>query len=553
MLEERYVGGETAHRSFLGTQNKSRKIGLLITGVVGSILIMMLQMMGLLITLLAGALVFVSTIGTRRGTLLHRWQTNRRWKNRIKDGTVEFRPVAERPHDLEERIRQADKNQRKELGREWNKYRDFPDGVDGIAWLQDDLDKPGIAYHEPTGESQWLSVVWAVEGQVRGLDGDDKLQHAMDAWGSFLARYGATTRLPSRVQIMTRVVPWDPAAHSAWIGEQIPEFEELADGSHAREAAVYSLLEESYAEVIERVAEIGLVPRHYLVMRWDINSHFQSEARKFAPGYEGWKTLMASEIHATHSALRSARLGIVQALNARRVAAVLRHLQLPDWPIDHLGGDLDVDSPWITSVDHWAATWNIGPAPSGETQVWGHRTAVIPADAMSTSPRNVSWIAPLLSQLSEPILRTVSFQIEIRPASQARLKARQDATADAASIIGDSGKGKLIDDHAEMSLSAASQRLSDLKPGTGVHGALWAGHITISGRNIEELRSATRAITDAAHSAGIERLDWCDTFHAAAAASTWPVARGVASGGQSLTDHLSDVLAGRGKEQEMSV
>lgn len=542
MLEERYLGGESTHRSMLvGGSNRPRKMGLITVGILGVFVISQFQLPGLAMTVLAGAVVFLLTIQTRRGSILHRFRNKRRWKERTKDGTLLFRRVSTRPESLTEMSKTADRAAMKDITRTWNTYRDFPDGVDGFGWLQKEPGRPGIAYHEPVGEAPWLTVVWSVEGQIRGLDGDDRLQAAMEAWGVFISRYGSMNRLPSRVQVLTRVLPWDSAPHYAWIGERLPNDNE----------AIEDLLAESYVDVMRQVASIGLVQRHFVVMRWPINAHFNSEAAKYGPGYEGWRKLMDIEIAAVSSSLAQARLGDTMVLSAPRVAGVLRHLQLPCWPVDNLA-NLDVDEPWVDSVDEWSAVWNIGDGPDGEQHLWAHRTAEIPVDALATGGRTVAWIAPLLGQLSDRVVRTVSFQVEIRHASDARSQARTDATQDSANLISQQRKGQMTDDQTEAGLAAAQQRLADLRPGSGIHGAGWAAHVTVSAPNEDGLRNAVRAITDAAHSCGVEHLEWLDTQQGAAAAATWPLARGMKPIPESMTSMLRSQLAGRASTREMS-
>ena len=100
-----------------------------------------------------------------------------------------------------------------------------------------------------------------------------------------------------------------------------------------------------------------------------------------------------------------------------------------------------------------------------------------------------------------------------------------------------------------VGLSAARARLEDLRPGSGHHGAGWAGHLTVSAPSREELVDATTKITEAAGNAGIAALEWLDTQQAAAAACTWPLARGMQPIGKSAGSRLRGVLAGSGSRE----
>jgi hypothetical protein len=257
---------------------------------------------------------------------------------------------------------------------------------------------------------------------------------------------------------------------------------------------------------------------------------------------------MAGEIASVRSNLITAKLGSVTALSAGQLAAVLRHMQMPSWPIDQVG-DVDVAAPWVPSHDELSATITTGPGPDGQLEQWWHRTALIPIEAMETGPRRSLWLAPLLSKMPHQIVRTLSLQTEVVPATDARRAARTDVTTDLADLEAQREKGVLTSEELTAGLLAARSRLDDLRPGSGHHGAGWAGHLTISARSRAELIDATAKITEAAGNAGISSLDWMDTQHAAAAACTWPIARGMRPLDRSTVSTLRGLLAGSGPKE----
>lgn len=532
MLETRVLGGEASHRSVLGGSptTRTRRISLIAVIAVGIVLSPWLGLWSLGVATLAVLAVVAATTADHRGSRLDRWRDRRRWKQRKATGTNMFIPYAQMPADMAELADSGEKLtpvQRAALGA----YRDFPDGVDGFGWLCADPGVPGIAVHMPIGEQHYVSVAFSVAGQVRGQEGDEYLNSAMRAFGDLLSRYGPANRLPARLQVLTRVVPFDPDPHYAWVAARLAVDD------------VSELLAASYEDVVDQVTGGGLVQRHFVVVRWPVTDAFVAEAKHYGDGIDGWKALMDTEIRSVHAALATARLGKVEPLSAARVAAVLRHMQLPCWEMD-LAGSADPFGPWIPSWDEWDCVWNSGPGPEGDVHYWAHRTAEIPIEAISTQERDCMWVTPLLSQLNEPVIRTLSFQIELIPSGQARRQARRDVTDDRAKIVAKAEKGELSDEDTDMMLSAAETRLRDLAPGGRQHGVGWVGHITVSAPTKEQLERGTRVIADAATEAGIDRLHWLDTYQAGAAACTWPLARGMAAIAPPLGASLLSLAAG---------
>jgi hypothetical protein len=529
-MQTRVLGGEGGRRSFFGgSHGKTRTVGLIIVAIVGAMSTIAFQLVGLILTLVASAAVFLGTIRTHRGSPLARWQARRRWSERLTTGTDVFKPLSLREPQPE--AGKLSRTERKQLAKDWNAYRDWPDGAEGMHWLQKGIGEPGILWHTPTGEDAYLSVAFAVEGQIRGIESDRFLESAMSSFGAFLARYGSSSSLPNRVQSLTRVMPVDSAYHEAWVWSEL-------DIDHAVPDLV-----SSYDEVVRLVSKAGLAQRHYFVLRWPITPAFLAAAARRGPAQDGWRTLMKTEIDAVRSHLRSAKLGVVESVSAAQLAAILRHMQQPSWPIDQ-AADVDIDSPWLPSRDELSATITTGPAPNGSPEQWWHRTALLPIDSVETGPRTSLWLAPMLSQLPHPIVRTVSLQIEVVPASTARQAARMDVTTDLADLEAQREKGVLTSEELTAGLAAARSRLADLGPGSGHHGAGWVGHVTISAKTRESLIDATAKITEAAGNAGISSLEWLDTQQAAAAACTWPLARGMRPVDASTSSLVRGLLAG---------
>lgn len=550
-MQTRNIGGEAGRRGFFGgTSNKTRSIALAVVAVAGAFLTVYTQAPGLIATLAAAGLVWVLTLRTHRGSLLLRAAHSRRWRERQRLGTASFAPIATRALTLDdsEEAAKPSRGERRAHERAERRWRECPDGVDGFHWLQREEGLPGIAWHVPTGEEAWLSVCFSVDGQVQGIASDTFLDDAMQAFGGVLNRFGNVTTLPNRLQSLTRVLPVDSARHEAWVWEQL-------DPTIAEDDKAMMNLVASYDEVVQLVRSFGLMQRHFVVIRWPITPAFLKAASRRGSAQQGWRALMNAEIATVSAQLRRVRPGTtpmeVSTLSARHLAAVLRHQQNPSWPLDDLD-DIDVDAPWLPSADVLSATVVTSPGPDGNEQQWWHRTAELPIDAFETGPRTSLWVAPLLSQLGAPIVRTLSLQVEVVPAAVARTAALSDLTADLADLNAQRRKGSIDDSELAARTIAARARLADLAVGSGYHGVGWAGHITVSGRNREDLTDAVDTVTAAAGDAGISRLHWLDGEQAAAAASTWPLARGMQPLSRSGAARLQDLLAGTGSKEAIS-
>lgn len=545
-MQERYLGGEHGRRGFFGAKHtRARVVGMSAVVLVGAFAVVALQLRGVIGTAVAAVVVWVGTIRTHRGSVFTRVADRRRWRERTRRGTVAFAPVAQRPTWVEPAsmparvgLPTAGRARRAQAAREWARWRDWPDGVEGMHWLQRGPGQPGILWHTPTGEDGYLSVVFGVEGQVRGIESDQFVGGCAEAFGRMLARYGSKSSLVRRVQPLTRVMPMDTAPHEAWIVERLDPTapEEFVD---------------SYDAVLRLTAASGPVERHFVTVRWPLTSEFMTAASRRGPYQQGWVELMAAEIASVRSHLIEARMGEVRPLSAAQVAAVLRHMQCPTWPLDQIG-DVDIDNPWFACEDEWSAAVTSGLGPNGTHEEWWHRTALIPIDGVETGPRTPLWVRQLLSGWRSPVIRTFAVQIEVVPAVDARWAARSDLTSDLADIEAQAAKGMLVDEERKVTLTAARQRQADLAPGSGHHGIGWCGHLSVSARSRDELVQDIAHITEAAGNAGIADLDWLDTLQGPAMACTWPVARGMRPVGTTPASRVRGVLAGSGRKEALS-
>jgi hypothetical protein len=545
----RYLGGETGHRSFFGgTHSRTRVAMLAIFIALGIVLTPLLGWPGLAVGAVGCGITLAVTANTHRGSVVERRRKSRRWRDRRRAGTHEFAPYSDESwEEAREALRAARhgplRGRRARAARARRRLaalRAHPDGADGMGWLQHARGAPGIAWHAPVGEENYLSVAFSVSGQLRGIESTAVMSRAAEGWGHFLASRAPHSSLVSTVQTLTRVLPADSALQEFWL------LNSLDDDTPADAVA-------SYEEVLRLTGQDAMVQRHFIVVSWPISQAFTDAAARFGQGRDGWRALMSQEIDATVRGLTEARLGHVEALTARQTGALILHQQNPSRALDSVS-DVDPASIGVASHDEFSSHVVHGGGPDDDDGVqWWHRTAAITADAMVTAPRTQLWVLDLLIGNDLAFIRSVSFHIRLVPASEAKVAARQDVVRDAAETLARREAGKISADDTEAAMSAANRRRSDLVSGSHHHGAAWVGYVTISVRGRDELARASRQLEDTCStSLGIERLDWLDSYQSAASGTTWPIGRGIAPSRRSFSTRLYTRLAGRAEKGAIS-
>jgi hypothetical protein len=524
------LGGDTRSRGmFSGRRSRKVMIARYGTCAVVLVLLVLLQVVGLLLGAALLALVFMVTADTGGGRSISHWvQDKRRWRYRVRGGFTEFVPVDLRPDDRDPTAGET-KAERRESQREWNAFRDWPDGATNLYWLESSSGTPAVAYHAPAGVTPYLSMAFSVDGPVQGLHGDAFVDQAQAAFGQLMAGWGAGQKLVSGIQVITRVIPADSALFEMWLEDQLDP-EAPAD------------LRSDYTGLLASLSSSSFVQRHYVVITIAVGDQFKATAKRHRDGLQGWLDVATVEGASAAHRLEGAMYRNVKALSGPQLAAVLRHLQHPDWPIDR-ASDVTVDTCWLRSHDEKAWTEVTAEYPDPlepdvlmPASTWYHRTAEIPAAALEVREIDGLWLTPLLTGLDEQIVRTLSTHIAFTPAREAKITARKDATTDQRDLIEAERKGRMVDDETELALSAANRRMADLRDGGGHHGGHWAAWITVSARTHQELVTACTVIeAAAADEAGINRLDWLDTIQSGAQATTWPLGRGMSTPAKTVT------------------
>lgn len=551
-LRTSFLAGETKRRGLLsGRRSRAQTTAWVVWGIGTALMVLFFQIAGLAISGLVAVVIFLATIDLDTGmTPWSRWQQRRRMALRRKLGLNNFMPYELMPESLH--AEPADKAAHKAWARERAAYREVPDGLDGLVFLEARPRRVAVAYHAGRGEQAYCSVAFSVDGPIQGLQGDAFVAAAQEKFGALLAGWGSAQKILTGIQITTRVIPSDSALHEVWLERQLdPQAPER--------------LRQSYAELLDTLAHSSFVQRHFVTLRWDLSDHFRSLAAHRGDGPDGWLELINEQLDAATRRLRDAGYVNVTPLSGPRLGAVLRHLQHPDWPIEQARDVNVVEYPgtrrcWLPSHDEpaWTETVSESPDPLDpglmlEASSWLHRTCEVPPKAMELQPLTGLWMSPLITSFEDQVVRTISTHIHLVPARQAKPGARQDATSDAAEIKGQIRKGKMIDDESETALSASQRRYADLRAGGGHHGASWRMFITISCRNREDLVAASSSISEAADHCGIGRLDWFDSQHSSAQSLTWPLARAIVPESQAASTKLASQLTLSADKEGISV
>ncbi|KRE28251.1 hypothetical protein [Agromyces sp. Soil535] len=530
------IGGEQSSRGFFGGRmTRARKVALFVGAGAIVVLSILLKGPGALVGVLILVLGWVVTIDTDNDTVWSRRISQRRWRLSKKDGTWLFVPFNQQVWDTLWRTYERAKS-RSERGRimdDIRAMRDTPNGVQGFRWLEQRLGEPGIGWHRPpNGEEEYFSVAYAHDGQVSGIEPDVFLANMQANYERVLAAHAPASSRLRRVQPITRVLPVDSVRHEKWLFDNL-------------DPKAPHLLKESYAQVIALLSAGQLSQRHFTVGVWPVTPQLREDAADRGEGVEGLRQLMAGEIQAFAAELQRAGFRGARPLTARQTAAVIRHMQNPDFAIDRVN-DITPDAGWLPSKDSRSYTTYYGApyGPDGGVTGWKTMTARFAGADVEPAERDSLWLTPVLSGMSTQIVRTISFHLELVPQAEARALAREDLTDDLSEKQSDAQKGRLEDETTDMTAKGAARRRADLSPGRTHHGVNWVGYVTVAARTRKDLRRARRSMEDAASNAGIHRLTWVDAQSSTVNCYAWPLGRGITPRRKGLGDRFMTMLTG---------
>jgi len=361
-----------------------------------------------------------------------------------------------------------------------------------------------LVRHANPGRAHFWTACFERIGESAGLVADWEFGAAHEGWGRFLSGLARQGSLVRTVQEVTRVVPYDTADHTRWVMAKVPK-------------DVPAVLGQSYVQLLDLAAEVTEQHRGWVVFRIPVTPVFSLQARQI--GRDAEAVLVAREMGAVIE--RAAACGLaLRPLTESRLAGVLRSLQDPAWPIDRLAG-LTFDTAWLP-LDQRPRRHVVVRGADGDQLV---RSAVVPVDGVEPGRFAPDFLHPLLSGVSPSVVRTISTVTNLVPAHKARSEARQDVTVDRAAKR--EAALKVTDGSEDEQLTASSQRLRDLRPGTGHQGADWGMVLTVTARSADALATACRQVEDAAQEARITRLRWLDGDQQAGLVASLPLGRGL--------------------------
>ncbi|MFM9431980.1 hypothetical protein ACFDR8_002896 [Arthrobacter sp. MP_2.3] len=361
--------------------------------------------------------------------------------------------------------------------------------------------------HQGKIKEAYYTVTMEIMGSSSGIREENREDSGYVARGQLLARLARRQSLVSHVQSLSRAVPMDSADHLIWIKKR-------------RAANVPRVLLESYGALVEAVQSRSEQHRTYETFRVPRSETLRRRSEQLGPGDEGVGQAIFQEVRSAMA--QASMMGSIRdfrPLGPEQMAALLRHLQDPDFDIDdYENADL---------MDCWQHLNGDAPMSVIINDHWHTRTGYVPASAFSPEAIPVSALQSLISGIQPAVVHSVSMVMELEDARKARGKARTDAAMDRAKEKQVAKSGVVTDGSEDVLMGASTQRLLDLKPGSGHHGASYALYISFSVESEDEILSTADVIEAAAADAGIEFIDWMDQRQDLALITTMPFTRGI--------------------------
>jgi hypothetical protein len=365
-----------------------------------------------------------------------------------------------------------------------------------------------IFRHQGKIKQAYYTVTMEILGSSSAIREEHRRESGHVARGQYLARLARRQSLVTHVQSLARAVPMDSADHLLWVKKRVAK-------------NVPAILLESYGALCETVRSRSEQHRTYETFRIPNSSALFRRAEALGGGDEGIGQAIYQEVRSAMS--QATMMGSIldfRPLGPRSMAALLRHLQDPDFDIDdYEGADL---------MDCWQhLDGESSPLSLVVNNHWHIRTGYVPASAFSPQAIPVEALEAVISGIQPAVVHSVSMVMELEDARSARSKARTDAAMDRAKKKQIEKSGVVTDGSDDVLLDASHQRLLDLKPGSGHHGAAYALYISFAVESADEILSTTDIVEAAAADAGIEFIDWMDHRNDLALITTMPFTRGI--------------------------
>jgi hypothetical protein len=513
------VGGEVESRGLFGG-NRTGPEWLGLSAAIGAALLVVLAGGSHVVALIiAGVLVLSGVILTTPNKFSgHRslgalYVEVRHKKVRRRNKSLVYVPVKDRPQT---RLIKAGK---KESGRADEKgmievpvrHKDNSPLMVGTVrhFTVDTPDGPLVIFrHQGKVKKPYYTATMEIMGSSSAIREEYRKESGHVARGQYLARLARRQSLVTHVQSLARAVPMDSADHHLWVKRRVAK-------------DVPGILLESYGALCEAVRSRSEQHRTYETFRIPNSAALFRRADALGGGDEGVGQAVYQEIRSAMA--QATMMGSIidfRPLGPRAMAALLRHLQDPDFDIDDYdGADL---------MDCWQhLDGEASPMSLVVNNHWHIRTGYVPASAFSPAAIPVEALEAVISGIQPAVVHSVSMVMELQDARSARSKARSDAAMDRAKQKQVAKSGVVTDGSEEVLLGASHQRLLDLKPGSGHHGAAYALYISFAVENEDEILSTTDIVESAASDAGIDFIDWMDHRNDLALITTMPFTRGI--------------------------
>ncbi|HEY8980571.1 MAG TPA: SCO6880 family protein [Streptomyces sp.] len=315
-----------------------------------------------------------------------------------------------------------------------------------------------------------------------------------------------------RLQWISRVVPTDPNAHAR-------------DAAQRRDENSPGWLQQSYDDLIRRVAVTAEDRRLLLVVGIPYTADLVAEARRYNTLHEGYAITLGQEIDGFIRTLGRGQLRHVRNLDEAGLASYLHHAYDPGhWIDDTTGMDRVTCWPAVLDARHKKHMVSRSWETAEDTDSWYSMTGWV--KELPVVPAGINFLAPVLLYLQDVIL-SVSVVMDLVSTDQAITEAMADATNELGQA--DRSAGRIEDPREQKAQSASIRTMRDIADGAA--GTRLAAWITVTSPDPDALRRDADTVRAGAHHAGL-RLEWCDTEHYRAFANTLPFAAGLLKEGR---------------------
>ncbi|NKG21842.1 hypothetical protein [Paeniglutamicibacter terrestris] len=366
-------------------------------------------------------------------------------------------------------------------------------------------------FRQQAGGPSFYTIILEVQGAASGVQEEDFEDASHIGWGQVLARCARRTSPVSHVQSFARSVPSDITDHTQWLSAYI--------SPDANDEVL-----RSYQDLCLEADSRAEQHRSYVVLRFNSSVVLGRMGTAHGGGLEGIYRAIVNESRAVMElAVSLNAITAFRPLDNSLVASLFAHCQDPyTYAIDDYEG-ASIETVW-QYLDANASTHGIQVNGKGFTRV-----GYIPRDGFEVGDLPVQTLKHLVSGIYPPVIHSVSWINALEDSQQARVKARRHRTRDYAKKRERAKKHTISDGTDEVMLGASEQRASDLMPGQGHHGAMWAAYLGYTVEREDQLESVATHLEAAASNAGVRHIEWLDLKQDLALAVVLPLGRGIRS------------------------